>query len=561
MVCAPQIPVAAIMPQHGASWNAEDWSEKAEVVSAAAEAIRWCNPPIAAQKNQMKIRKKLREIVKIEEMAAAGAKVDPLQRHKLAQKEALIALRDEAECAIAEEEDRVATEQRWQRQQHNEQQVQQHESQHGLKKEQQQPEDQLQLFHQVTAKVTQSPSLAPYSWIPVTQVQLFVAFSPVCDEHGQQVQELQLVQTCPILAEQPAMVEHLQVPLQAWTFQQQEDQQQWQEQQRLHMQLQSLPQLHISKEHSVSSQVGAIQYGFHQQPAMEVRLDVPKERHEDAASLAPISDRIDMLMESLNGDNDAKRHALDSLRGSVVNHAFNPQGCRAVQLAFQVADTRVAAELLSELRGHVQAASRSLHANYVIQRAIEVITPAGCGFIAQEMRGVGAAVARHRFGCRILCRLLEHMADNPACVELIAEVMAEAGQLCRQEFGHYVMQSVLEHGQPQQRGCLVQALVLQGPRLANHNYGSHVIETALVHGSAEEQQDIGAALLTLGSCGMVALALTQHGSFVARALLRTSVDAALAAAVHFRRAAAQLKRNRYGRRVLEEVSQQSLRVA
>jgi len=82
-----------------------------------------------------------------------------------------------------------------------------------------------------------------------------------------------------------------------------------------------------------------------------------------------------------------------------------------------------------------------------------------------------------------------------------------------------------------------------------------------VHGSAEEQQDIGAALLTLGSCGMVALALTQHGSFVARALLRTSVDAALAAAVHFRRAAAQLKRNRYGRRVLEEVSQQSLRVA
>merc|ERR1712079_83996 len=132
---------------------------------------------------------------------------------------------------------------------------------------------------------------------------------------------------------------------------------------------------------------------------MEVNLDVPRELHEEAASSAPIND-IGILMESLNGENAAQRHALDSLRGSVVSQAFDPRGCRAVQLAFQVADTRVAAELLSELRGHVQAASRSPHANYVIQRAIEVMPPATCGFVAQEMRGVGAAVARHRFGCR-----------------------------------------------------------------------------------------------------------------------------------------------------------------
>jgi len=229
-----------------------------------------------------------------------------------------------------------------------------------------------------------------------------------------------------------------------------------------------------------------------------------------------------------------------------------------VQLAFQVADRRVAAELLSELKGHVEAATRSPHANYVIQQAIAVLPPTAFDFIAQELRGVGTVVARHRFGCRILCRLLEHMADNPACDELFTEILAEAGQLCRHEFGHYVMESVLEHGQPRQRGCLVQALILEGPSLAIHHFASHVIETAITHGSVEEQQVIGAALLAYG---MVTLALTQCGSYVAKALLRSRVDAALAATEQLCHAQAQLRRNRFGRRVLQEASQQAMTVA
>jgi len=361
------------------------------------------------------------------------------------------------------------------------------------------------------------------------------------------------MQACPVPSEQPAVVEHPQLPQQAWAFlqeqqQQEQEQQQWREQQQQYMQLQLplqqrqlLPQLHICKDHAVSSQAVGVQHGS-----------------REAASSVPSSGV--QLMEWLSGDNEAKCCALDSIRGSVVHHTFDKQGCRAVQLAFQVADTRVAAELLSELRGRVEAATRSPHANYVIQKAIAVMPPAACSFIAQEMRGVGAAVARHRFGCRILSRLLEHMADSPACVELMAEVLAEAGQLCRDEFGHYVMQSVLEHGQPQQRARLVQALISEGPSLASDPVAYHVVETALVHGSSEEQQLIGAALLMLGSYSMVTLALTQYGSFVARALLRSRVDAALAAAEQFCHAEARLQRNRFGRRVLEQASQQALRV-
>merc|ERR1712073_216268 len=120
------------------------------------------------------------------------------------------------------------------------------------------------------------------------------------------------------------------------------------------------------------------------------------------------------------------------------------------------------------------------------------------------------------------------------------EVLAEAGQLCRHQFGHYVMEKVMEHGQQlRRRGCLLQVLTLEAPSLADHLYASHVVEKALEHGSAEEQQDIGAALLALGSYGIVTLALTRYGSFVTRALLRSGVDAAVTATEELRHAEAR----------------------
>ena len=152
--------------------------------------------------------------------------------------------------------------------------------------------------------------------------------------------------------------------------------------------------------------------------------------HEDmvvASIPAPSCGGVDVLMESLSGDSEAKKHALASLRGSVAFHAFESQGCRVVQLAFQVADTRVAAELLSELKGSVLAATRSPHGNYVIQKAIEFMPPAACSFIVEEICGAGVAVARHRYGCRILCRIFEHSPRGaPATEALCEEILADA---------------------------------------------------------------------------------------------------------------------------------------
>jgi len=269
------------------------------------------------------------------------------------------------------------------------------------------------------------------------------------------------------------------------------------------------------------------------------------------------SDGFDMVMKSLKGDNEFKKQILESFRGSVVRLAFDARGCRVAQCAFEVMDTEMATELLSEFRGQVGGAIRSPHANHVIQRVIEVLPPTTCGFIAEEMRVEWPSLVRHRYGCRVFCRLLENMKKIPACVELFKDVLEEAAELCRHHFGHYVMQSVMEHGQRQQRSCVVTALNLEWSSLAIHPNASRVIQKALWHGSAKEQQQICEEFFKMTTSGMVTLATNQYGSFVANALLQSGSAAAFIVAKQLCEATAQLQCNRNGRHV-HDIAQQLL---
>merc|ERR1712242_555072 len=89
---------------------------------------------------------------------------------------------------------------------------------------------------------------------------------------------------------------------------------------------------------------------------------------------------------------------------------------------------------------------------------VEVLPMSQVSFVPEELRGMGLEVARHRYGCRIFCRLLEHSADHPEPAALIEEVLQDAIGLCRHSFGHYVVQSILEHGTTEQKQHIVDAL-------------------------------------------------------------------------------------------------------
>eukprot|EP00928_Gymnodinium_smaydae_P081687 TRINITY_DN65164_c0_g1_i1.p1 TRINITY_DN65164_c0_g1~~TRINITY_DN65164_c0_g1_i1.p1 ORF type:complete len:490 (-),score=93.57 TRINITY_DN65164_c0_g1_i1:141-1610(-) len=194
------------------------------------------------------------------------------------------------------------------------------------------------------------------------------------------------------------------------------------------------------------------------------------------------------LMANLEADEDSKANAVASMRGSVSRLSLESAGCRAVQLALEVCELHVAADLASELRGRVREAVESPHGNYVIQKIIEALPPAHAGFVAEELRGVAARVARHRYGCRILCRLLEHSSAEPSTALLVDEALEENADLCRHNFGHHVIECVLEHGQPAQRHKVCADLCESIRSYAQHRTAVLVLEKALVHCGTEERR-------------------------------------------------------------------------
>lgn len=240
---------------------------------------------------------------------------------------------------------------------------------------------------------------------------------------------------------------------------------------------------------------------------------------------------------------------MSRLRGSVWQLACDPSGCRDIQQALTVLAAKDAAQLVAELHGHVAHAVVSPHANHVVQKVVEVMTPAAAAFVAEELVGRGMWASRHRFGCRIVCRLLEHFAFADGAQALVDEILANTESLCRDRFGHYVAQSVLEHGLARQRHKVWSVLCEDLLRNASHRNASYVLQRCLTHCSAEDQRALAGRLL-----GAVApLAQTPSGCNLVRALWRHPDAGPGRVGALLRPAAGQLCSTRHGSQLLGDL--------
>merc|ERR1711918_91613 len=89
-----------------------------------------------------------------------------------------------------------------------------------------------------------------------------------------------------------------------------------------------------------------------------------------------------------------------------------------------------------ELRGRIREAIRSPNANHVVQKMVEVLPASSLGFVAEEILGAGAEFARHRYGCRVLCRLVQRQGESSIAHmdELMEELLSDASDLVRHTF-------------------------------------------------------------------------------------------------------------------------------
>lgn len=252
--------------------------------------------------------------------------------------------------------------------------------------------------------------------------------------------------------------------------------------------------------------------------------------------------------------------AVEAVRGSVWRLSRDPVGCRAVQAALAAASGDQARAICAELRGKVEDAVYSPHANYVLQKVIEVVPPTASSFIAEELASGGHAssIANHRFGCRVFCRLVEYCSAHESTLAIMDHVLANCEELCRHTFGHYVAKSVLESGTAEQKRRVCQALwspaagqALSHSALAQsaqQRNASHVTERAISMAARDDAQAICWSLLP----HVVDMSQTPFGRHVVRAMLRDP-DAGQAVYAQINANMDYLNQTKYGKRFITEI--------
>jgi hypothetical protein len=153
---------------------------------------------------------------------------------------------------------------------------------------------------------------------------------------------------------------------------------------------------------------------------------------------------------------EARQRALDEVRGQARSLAFDKRGCCLVQRALYAArdaDTATKDALLTELLVHdperkiVLKMIESPHANHVALRMLEVLLEdaRGPGAIVKQLEGKAKHVATHRYGCRLLVKLLSDRAARQKCAGLVNELRGQESFLRDHRMGKHVVEAMREH--------------------------------------------------------------------------------------------------------------------
>jgi len=252
------------------------------------------------------------------------------------------------------------------------------------------------------------------------------------------------------------------------------------------------------------------------------------------------------------------------VQGIVVPLALDARGCRLLQLALEKADNHARRELVAEFRGHVREALDSPHANHVLQRVIELLPPNTVLFILNELASSWdmSSVVQHRFGCRLLERMMEHFtacenARSTLDFYLVNGAFGDLTSHCFHMFGTHFMQHLLEYGTYEKQMLVRNALCLDLRKAALDEFAVGVLDNALTYLPLADQQALAQEVIAQDGL-LPRMAMCWRGQPAAERVLRIVCGQTLFDAVKQILANEQpLKRSKGGRTLLTMASKKS----
>ena len=114
------------------------------------------------------------------------------------------------------------------------------------------------------------------------------------------------------------------------------------------------------------------------------------------------------------------------LQGSLLRLTKDRWGCRVMQSALEDASSEFQQALAHELQGKALKLCQHLHANFVLQKYVELLPASASTFLLEELI---PDVALHVYGCRVLQRLIEHCSQEPALAVLVDSLIGNITRL------------------------------------------------------------------------------------------------------------------------------------
>jgi hypothetical protein len=162
--------------------------------------------------------------------------------------------------------------------------------------------------------------------------------------------------------------------------------------------------------------------------------------------------------------------------------------------------------------------------------------------------------ARHRYGCRIIQRLLEHCGVDQVS-PMVGDLLAHAPSLSSHIYGNYVMQHILEFCTPDVVSRLTSVLEQHVPGMAANEYTGAVVGKALSQASGERRRSLAHALLEQPE-ELARLSCSRRGQLAVKEALQVADASACSQACdELASRFDRLRRCRYGRAVATFVAE------
>lgn len=264
------------------------------------------------------------------------------------------------------------------------------------------------------------------------------------------------------------------------------------------------------------------------------------------------------------GTPDQKSQLVNKLRSHVQPLALQMYGCRVIQKALESIPLDQQKLIIQELDGNVLKCVKDQNGNHVVQKCIETVEPSCLQFIIDAFRGQVFSLSTHPYGCRVIQRILEHCIHPEQTAPVLEELHTHSEQLIQDQYGNYVVQHVLDHGNPEDKSKIMNSVRGKVLHLSQHKFASNVLEKCVQNASRPDRafliDEVCAPSSDSASSPLHIMMKDQYANYVVQKMIDVAEPSQRKVLMHkIRPHISTLRKYTYGKHILAKLEKYFLK--